>query len=458
MEKTAKVAPFRADFPAARYFTVAQDHFDGSNSNTWQQAYYVNDTFWKPGSTAPIFLCVGGEGPALDGSAVVASVHCNVAVELLPSTGALMFALEHRYYGCHNMSACPVPSFANFSVGLLRFLSSRQALGDVVAFHQYAVAAYGLTAANKWISWGGSYPGMLAGWTRVKFPHLFHGAVASSAPVQAVMDMPGYNDVAAYAYSVADNNVGGSQDCRQAIADGHVTVGQMLATDAGRATLAQMFSLPSAQWLQDPANQLAFAGEGVANFPSQENDPSCDTACCDIASICRVMTNQTVGSPVQRLGAVFQLQKSAQSPAASAADDLPDFWGYQTCTEFGFYQTCEVGSQCFFTQGLATLSSQMAFCSSEFGIPASQVASNIDYTNAYYGGWTPSGSRLLYPNGEVDPWRSQSVAEPLPGVATMFVLGASHHFWTHPSLPTDQPSVVQARQQIRKTVLQWLQE
>ena len=60
------------------------------------QAYYVNDTFWKPGSDAPVFLCVGGEGPPLDGSVVVSSVHCNGAVEMLEETGALMFAVEHR--------------------------------------------------------------------------------------------------------------------------------------------------------------------------------------------------------------------------------------------------------------------------------------------------------------------------------------------------------------------------
>ena len=32
-----------------------------------------------------------------------------------------------------------------------------------------------------------------------------------------------------------------------------------------------------------------------------------------------------------------------------------DFWDYQTCTEFAFYQTCETGSDCFFLQGLMTL-------------------------------------------------------------------------------------------------------
>ena len=54
--------------PPPRYVTQPRDHFDASDTKTWQQAYYVNDTFFVPGSNAPVFLCVGGEGPPLDGS------------------------------------------------------------------------------------------------------------------------------------------------------------------------------------------------------------------------------------------------------------------------------------------------------------------------------------------------------------------------------------------------------
>ena len=34
---------------------------------------------------------------------------------------------------------------------------------------------------------------MLAGWFRLKFPQLIHASIASSAPVQAKVDMNEYN-------------------------------------------------------------------------------------------------------------------------------------------------------------------------------------------------------------------------------------------------------------------------
>lgn len=158
----------------------------------------MNDTFWTgAASGAPVFLCVGGEGPPLTGASVVNSVHCSNAAEWLPETGALMLALQHRYYGCFNASACPVPDVS--APGALKFLSSRQAVGDVARFLEVVAQQYSLTSANKIVSWGGSYPGMLASFVRLKLPHLVHAAVSSSAPVQAQLDMRGYFDVVAAA-------------------------------------------------------------------------------------------------------------------------------------------------------------------------------------------------------------------------------------------------------------------
>jgi serine protease 16 len=469
----------KAPGPPPRFVTQKQDHFDASNTRTWQQAYFVNDTFWD--GSGPVFLCVGGEGPALDGSAVVSSVHCNVAVEFLQATKALMFAVEHRYYGCHNASACP---YDKRDKEPLKWLSSRQALEDLAAFHAYATDQYRLKpSVNKWVSFGGSYPGMLAGWFRVLYPTLVHASVSSSAPVHAKLDMVEYYDIAARAYSL--DIVGGSDECEAAIRSGHEEVGVLMNSTSGRERLAALFPLverEGADWLATRAGRQQFAGNGVAPFPSQSNDPACDEYGCNIAKICDVMTapnssSPNSSSPVERLAELARHVAARREPLAGrdvalaagrrAADahahSWMDYWGWQTCTEFGFYQTCEVGSRCFFTQGLMLLADEDAFCDSDFGISEAEIASSIAQTNEHYGGLRPdvahNASRILYVNGDVDPWSGLGILDsPSPSLPTLMVAGASHHAWTHPSADGDQPTVVSARKQIREQVLAWLAE
>jgi hypothetical protein len=443
-----------AQYPDARFVTTRQDHFDDGNKNMWQQAYFVNDAFWVPGSDGPIFLCVGGEGPALDGSAVVHSVHCNNAVEWLQEKKALMFAIEHRYYGCHNMSACPVSDFSDQTKSL-KFLSSRQAVEDVANFVHSMNKEYRLTKANKWVTWGGSYPGMMAGWSRTKHPELIHASVASSAPVKAQLDMPEYNNRVAKAYSVSDNGVGGSQECEDAIRKGHSMIGSMFTASSGQKSLEETFGLPSG-YLSSRSHQSSFAGNGVAYFPSQGNDPTCTRPACNIKRICEIMVDESKGDEVQRLAYV---RKATQRGDLVESNQLPDFWSYQTCNEFGFYQTCEVGSDCFYTQGFMTLDDFTSMCS-KWGISPAQIEKNIENTNKHYGGRQPTGTDdttsatcVMWPNGEVDPWAGLSVLQaPSADQPVLMIGGASHHAWTHPSAASDQASVVAGRLAIRKQV------
>lgn len=455
-------------YPSARYVTTQQDHFDPDNTATWQQAYYVNDTFWVPGSDAPIFLCVGGEGPALTGAAVVASVHCSIASEWLQQKRSLMFALEHRYYGCHNISACPVTNFSD-QLAAFKFLSSRQAIEDIANFIRIMNAQYGLSS-NRWVTWGGSYPGMLAGWSRLKHPELIHASVASSAPVWAQLDMPEYNDIVAAAYSVSDNGVGGSPACEAAIRKGHQVIGELLRTEGGQIHLEKMFELGAGS-LKTKEGQLEFAGNGVASFPAQSNDPTCTVRACNIGKICEIMLDKSYGNELQRLVTLRQEQRSVVGDRVGERRGLhgvpwDDFWTWQTCTEFGFYQTCETNSSCFYTQGLLTLDVFTSECLQKWGIKASLIEASVEATNAHYGGLRPNGpdgqqlgTCVMWPNGEVDPWAGLSVlTAPSSSQPVLWVSGASHHFWTHPAKPDDQRSVKAARVTIRRQVEQFLQQ
>lgn len=449
----------------SKALTIIQivDHFDRSNQQTFSQRYFVNTTFWQSEiASSPIFLCVGGEGPPLDESVLISSVHCNDMVELAANTGALMFALEHRYYGSSN-------PFSDFSTESLRFLNTEQALEDIAEFISQMNTLYNTSTSNKWVTWGGSYPGMVAGLARLRFPNLIHAAVSSSAPLQAAVEMP-YFDVVSE--DLTNPLVGGSNECLSVVVSAHKEIGTLLDSPEGRRSLESTFNLCKADILEDSNNREMFAGNGVVYIPSQSNDPSCTTSLCNLASVCAFLTSPETSNltPLDKIANLSKAQggsscvsinydamvKAYVNPKSSLR-----LWQYQTCSEWGFYQTCDVGSNCPWVQGLHTVDFDYAICKAAFDITGDMVEKFIASTNARYGGLNIQSSRILFVNGQVDPWKSLSVLEsPLNSVEepTMMVLGASHHFWTHPSLSTDSDDVVNARQAIWKQVIAWLSE
>lgn len=146
-------------------------------------------------------------------------------------------------------------------------------------------------------------------------------------------------------------------------------------------------------------------------------------------------------------------------------------WLWQTCTEFGFYQTCEMGSHCPYGQGYHTLEHDLQICSFAFGVSNDEVKANIQQTLEYYGDKElKGGSRILSVNGNVDPWSTLARTNYTAGTVrtdnsvnnedallpVYNVVGASHHFWTHPAKDTDSRNVLDARTFIHETVLGWL--
>ena len=132
---------------------------------------------------------------------------------------------------------------------------------------------------------------------------------------------------------------------------------------------------------------------------------------------------------------------------------------WQTCAEFGYYQTCEEGSRCPFARGYVQVSDEISTCATAFGLDEGVVSENVAFTNAVYGSDAPKGTRILFPNGDVDPWSGLGVVNS-PGAAepVMMVKGASHHAWTHPADTISQPTVAAAKKQIQEQVMAWLQE
>lgn len=84
---------------------------------------------------------------------------------------------------------------SDLSTENLSYLSSEQALADLAYFIIAMNEKFNLDHDTKWIAFGGSYPGSLAAWLRLKYPYLIHGSISSSGPLLAKADFRGMKNL-----------------------------------------------------------------------------------------------------------------------------------------------------------------------------------------------------------------------------------------------------------------------
>jgi thymus-specific serine protease len=502
------------------YITQRLDHFDSTNEATYQQRYFVSYLNHRPYQTEqteqnslPILnlLCVGGEGPGFDKSVLVDSVHCTgdmleVAKQIAShhQFNLHIYALEHRYYG----KSYPTFESSNESpltTKNLKYLSSLQALEDLAHFVQQVNQNDKMSTSSTnamWITFGGSYPGMLALYARYKYPHLIMAAVSSSAPIGVQINFHGYK--AKQGWDLKYSKVGGSVECHRIVKAGHEQAVSLLQntesnTTDGPQMLATKFNLCNPSMvLTQKRNQELLLGDGLIDIPAQGNDPSCSgDDLCNIDKLCQFMIHElelataasasfdtTYGdhyvtthpelevlakvAQEQRQYAVQQTDENCLSVDFQAMleevtnTDIDGFgwrsWLYQTCSEFGFYQTC--GDDCPFASHFHNIDLDLEICEKAFNITT--VYDNVQATLDRYGGLdivNTDASRILSVNGNVDPWSVLALSkndERKYSLPIRVVDGASHHFWTHPVKETDAPEIVQAREFIYSVIQDWI--
>ncbi|EDO31220.1 predicted protein [Nematostella vectensis] len=432
------------------------DHFEFTpRPRTYLQRYWMNRAFWK-GPDGPVLLYVGGESVLSGG--YIAGGHI---VDIAKEYGALLFAVEHRYYGKSNFFGC-------LKTKNMRYLSSQLALADLAQFVAHAKNKFGLTDKNKWITYGGSYPGSLSAWFRIKYPHLVIGAVASSAPVEAQTDFKDYNNVVAS--SLSSPLVGGSKLCMHNIEEAFKFVDRLLDTKNFKTLEKDFIACNDISKLNDTwmfASNLAGFFMGLVQYNNQVPG-------INIAYVCKQMNNAS-RSPYKSLSILYkqQIQKTASCSDFSYENfmktvktqkrdpdgfDMIRQWYYQSCTQFGYFQTCEPGTHCVFSKRLGIIN-DMDLCQEVFEIALGQLKARINFTNEYYGGKRPRGSKIVFVNGSIDPWHSLSVVtNQTSSEVAVFIPGTSHCANMGANQPNDPPALVEARRRVTAIVGEWLKE
>jgi len=435
-----------ASFGQEQWIEQWVDHFNGQDTRMWKQRYFVNEQYWN--GSGPIFVELGGEGGinAADVSGWEMSVYAK-------EYGALQFAVEHRYYG----SSQP---FSDLSTPHLQYLSSQQALEDAAHFITQMQTKYNAQKSPV-VTFGGSYPGNLAAWFRYKYPHITIGSIASSAPVLAVADFYQYLDVVDL--SLADFS---GQACDFAIYTATQDIQEMLQDTNQKKKIEEMFNVcaPMKYDVDITTFMATLMGyfQGVVQYDNEGGSVT-------IQTLCDMMLNKSA-TPLQNYANVNQLFLGNTCLDASYVDQVLFLtnltntggdgvgarqWTYQTCVEFGYFQTTDSTNQPF--GDLVPLSYYTNMCSDVFnGLKFDPT--RIDDTNNYYGATNPRGaSYIVFANGSLDPWHALSIIEDFaPTVPAIFINGTAHCANMQPTDSDSPPDLVKAEQEIGDIIGQWL--
>eukprot|EP00727_Mastigamoeba_balamuthi_P010964 m51a1_g6490 hypothetical protein (433) ;mRNA; r:161311-163007 len=429
-----------------QWFEQRLDQFDPANPRTIKLRYLVNETFWG-GPGFPVFVWLGGESAMspweLSGYYVIN--------EYAQRYRGLMVAIEHRFYG----DSMPE---GGLTIENMRFLNSLQAIADYASFIDYVLASM-KTNASKVVTVGGSYSGSLSAWMRQKYPNLVHAAVASSAPVLAQVDMPEY-------LHVVEQSLGAR--CTARVRDAYQKITAHLQTAAGRAELESGYStcdpistarFDQATFLESVSGPLTEAVQYNLEMSSISIDKVCDILINSDPDADKAMRNlQKYYNEINNASCLDSTYAS-QIVELNSTDPLDSnaamrSWLWQTCVEFGYYQTAE-GDTAF--SHLIDLDSSLSLCKDLYGVDRSSVFANIDKTNTFYGGRNIATSRVVLPNGSVDPWHTLGVtATSDHNLHPVFIKGTAHCADIMSSKSTDPKALIQARTKIIALLDKWL--
>lgn len=134
-------------------------------------------------------------------------------------------------------------------------------------------------------------------------------------------------------------------------------------------------------------------------------------------------------------------------------------WLYQTCSEFGWYQTS--GSEYHPFGSSFPVDLYYNFCSDIYGYQFSRqfIDAAIDRTNVVFGGWELDVSRVYWTNGIIDPWRAMSIQEDLNPKSPADVIPEASHVADLASISArDSVEMRQVKERISRLVSGWLVE
>jgi len=435
-----KLQLIKAEFPefvTDQYFTQKFDHFNPSEDRTYQQRYHYSEKFFD-NKIGPIFVFICGEA------------ECNVPhgrlfpYALAQEHSAAFYLLEHRYYGKSQL-------FEDWSTKNMKLLTVENALADLAEFitakQEEYMTKYN-TPKRKVITFGGSYPGALSAWFRLKYPHITDGSIASSGVVQATYEFPQFDQ------QVIDS-MKKSPGCIETASEIVKYVeSEIYSGDDDR--VAKIYKIFSAGKDFDKAD---FMGSITQTFGGNVQYGKRQYLCSYMGLIKDYEMEK-------------KLETFAKLSGEAGEDGISDVqgieiehtknmrqWTYQVCTQMGFLFVPSKDS--VLTSQKQDLQYWLDYCKRAFGEEL-RTRTGINEMNLLFGATDLVGSNIFFTNGVEDGWKWASVRDiKLDGTSmTAHVIDCddcAHCVDLHDETDDDADDLKATRSQQRKHINRWLQ-
>ncbi|KAJ7695072.1 serine carboxypeptidase S28-domain-containing protein [Mycena rosella] len=415
------------------FIEMPLDHFNASNKETFPNRYWVNSTYYEAGG--PVFLFDSGEQnaePLLP--YYLQEYHgLSAVMQLAKRYRGIAFLWEHRFYG----DSLPFPVNENTTADQWQYLNTEQALEDVVFFAD----SFPTTAINSssidptllaihpssvpWVFLGGSYPGVRGALLRQRNPSTIFASWASSAPVQAQVDMASYYKAAERSLTrncsadwvavtkFVDDTLNDSNEtliidvkfdllkARLSGPGGNTSAADGLTRQRANATS----NVDAASILMDPLDFYQYYGFQDSLLPF-----------CNLLETQNSTAEPLEGGIAAALGIDSAFNAFLVAIGELDYDSIPGnpddpvqdrSWMRQYCSEYGFYQRGDPENPLSIETSFLSLELFQQQCNETF--PDLPPSPQVQLVNKY-GGWNMTPSNILFTNGEFDPWRTMGLA------------------------------------------------
>lgn len=203
---------------------------------------------------------------------------------------------------------------------------------------------------------GGSYSGSIATWLRQLYPEKITGAWASSAPLLAQLDFPEY-------MKVVTSVLKREPECQELIKEAFSSLDSLILMK-DEFTLNNTFNL---------CNDLNFTNTlDILTLKKAIRSPIAKAVETGrVKQMCSFLTKSSHENALQALGNWVRTKNEDDCTLDSFESLVEEFeelpWMYQTCNEFGWYQTISNASNVSTVECESPLSYDLELCQRLFG-------------------------------------------------------------------------------------------